>query len=92
MKNWMRNLYPLLIMMKMIYTLVTFGVTFPKATCAALCFSSGASLPTGVREPKEHEFFNILRRYKISLAFLQELGLNWYALIVSNGSAACAMN
>jgi len=37
-------------------------------------------LPTGVREPKEHKFFNILRRYKISIAFLQELGLNWYAL------------
>jgi len=45
--------------------------------CALFQFGG---LPTGVREPKEHEFFNILRRYKISIAFLQELGLNWYAL------------
>jgi len=66
--------------MKMIYTLVTFGVTFSKATCAVLYFSSGAC-PLGSENPKNMtEFFNILRRYKISIAFLQELGLNWYVL------------
>jgi len=46
--------------------------------CCAL-FQFGG-LPTPVREAKEHEFFCILRRYKINLAFLQELGLNWSAL------------
>ena len=45
--------------------------------CALFQFGG---LPTSVREAKEHEFFCILRRYKINLAFLQELGLNWSAL------------
>ena len=37
-------------------------------------------LPTGVREPKEHELFIVFQRYKVIIAFLQELSLNWYAL------------
>ena len=36
--------------------------------------------PLAVREAKEHEFLNILRQYRINLAFMQELGLNWSAL------------
>ena len=37
-------------------------------------------LSASVRDAKEHELFNIIRQHKINAAFLQELGLNWYAL------------
>jgi len=46
--------------------------------CCALFQFRG--LPTGGREPKEHEVLNVFWCYKIIIAFLQELGLNWYAL------------
>ena len=44
--------------------------------CALFQFGG---LPTFVREPKEHEFFNIFRKYRVGLGFLQELGINWCA-------------
>jgi len=54
------------------------GRLFRGYLCCAL-FQFGGLL-TGVREPKEHEFFNVFRCYKTGIAFLQELGLNWYNL------------
>jgi len=54
------------------------GHLFQGYLCCTL-FQFGG-LTTGVREPKEPKFFNVFRCYKISIACLQELGINWYAL------------
>ena len=63
--------------MKMIYTLVTFGVTFPKATCAALYFSSGAC-PRGSENPK-------------NMSSSTSCGVTRSALLFSKNSASTGM-